>query len=65
MLSIFSDECFIISPSCAAEDACNGEGGGSSTGRRSVKIIFSSSFLKERVSVTLGNNHRATSEGGN
>lgn len=47
MLSIFSDGCFIISASCAAEDACNGEGGGSSAGRRSVRIIFSSSFFKE------------------
>lgn len=49
MLSIFSDECFIIFPSCAAEDACNDEGGGSSAGRRSLKFfLFSPLFLEEK-----------------
>lgn len=60
MLPIFSEECFIIFPSCAAEDACNGGGGGSSVGRRSLKFFVFSSFLggkARRVSVTPGNNH--------
>lgn len=30
---------------CAAEDACNDEGGGSSAGRRSVKMCFFFPFL--------------------
>lgn len=48
MLSIFSDECFIIFPSCAAEDACNDEGGGSSAGRRSLKFfLFSPLFWRK------------------
>lgn len=58
MLSIFSDECFIICPSCAAEAACNDEGGGSSTGRRSVKIfVFFLGGKAGSVSVTPGTNH--------
>lgn len=48
MLSIFSDECFIIFPSCATEEACNDEGGGSSAGRRSLKFLVFSSFLEEK-----------------
>lgn len=59
MLSIFSEECFIIFPSCAAEVARNDDGGGSSAGRRSLKFFVFSSFLggkAGRVSVTPGNN---------
>lgn len=60
MLSIFSDERFIIFPFCAAEDACNDEGGGSSTGRCFFPFLFFWRKAAQKVgsvSATLGNNH--------
>lgn len=56
MLSIFSAQCFIIFPSCAAEDACNDAGGGNSAGKRSLKFFVMEE--KRGVSVTTTEQHQ-------